>query len=112
MDAQQAMLRIQTIEAIVEQGNTWPINYIEAAAIALWALNDTQQSISFLNKATELGYLHSEYLTISPIFAKLRAPQTEYNEFTQLILRINKKRESLRQDFLDESLMDQVKEIY
>ncbi len=101
MSELDANYRLQTIEAMVEQGNTWPINYIEAAIVSLWVIDSPQQSIDYLNKAYEKGFLHSEYLAISPFFQRLSTEESGYKkQFDNLIARINNKRESLKQAFL------------
>ena len=103
INAQQAQSRIETLQAMVEQGNTWPINYIEAAVLSLWALNDQEQSVAFLNQAFELGYLNSEYLEMSPLFANLRVEQGKHTmRLMSLITKIKQKRKRLSQDFLAE----------
>lgn len=96
LNVEDAKLAITHIEKLIAQGNTWPNNYIEAALISLWALNDEQAAILFLQKAVKSGYLDSEYLGISPLFSPLR----EKSEYQQLIDDINKRRESMRQLFL------------
>lgn len=96
LNAEDAKLLITRIEKLVAQGDTWPSNYIEAALISLWALKDQAASIDLLQKAIALGYLDSEYLSISPLFMPLR----EILEFQQVIDNINKQRESMRQLFL------------
>jgi tetratricopeptide (TPR) repeat protein len=103
INAQQAQSRIETLQAMVEQGNTWPTNYIEAAVLSLWALNDQEQSVAFLNQAFELGYLNSEYLEMSPLFANLRVEQGKHTmRLMSLITKIKQKRKRLSQDFLAE----------
>lgn len=96
LNAEDANLAITQIEKFIAQGDTWPNNYIEAALITLWALNDEQATIIFLQKAIASGYLDSEYLSVSPLFAALR----EKSEYQQLIDDINKRRDNMRQLFL------------
>jgi DNA-binding winged helix-turn-helix (wHTH) protein/Tfp pilus assembly protein PilF len=96
LSVEDAKLAIADIEKFVAQGDTWPNNYIEAALISLWALNDEEATLVFLQKAVKSGYLDSEYLGISPLFAPLRGK----SEYQQLIGDINKSRESMRQLFL------------
>lgn len=40
LSAESAKSKIAHIEALVAKGDTWPINYIEAALITLWATKD------------------------------------------------------------------------
>jgi DNA-binding winged helix-turn-helix (wHTH) protein/Tfp pilus assembly protein PilF len=92
----QATSKITGIQTQVEAGNTWPYNYVEASVLALWVLNDQQKTMELLQKSVELGYLNSEYLTISPLFAGLK----DLPEFYQLIDKINQKRATMHQSFL------------
>ncbi len=96
LTAKQANERIRKLEGLVAAGDRWPINYIEASLIAVWALNDQEMAISLLRKAVDLGYLNSEYLTISPLFANLNS----LPEFYQLIDEINRRREQIQKVFL------------
>ncbi len=96
LSAEEAQQRLSIIEAAVASGELWPINYIEASLIALWALQDQILALNYLQKAVEIGYLNSEYLTLSPLFAPLK----QQPEFYQLIDNINQRREQLRQQFL------------
>lgn len=105
LDSDKAIARLATLNAIVEQGNTWPINYIEASLISLWALNDKRKSIEYLQKAVDLGYLNSEYLRRSPLFLELHHTHNEQQIhatplFFKLIENIEAKRAKLKQDFL------------
>lgn len=88
--------RINSIEEMVAQGDSWPINYIEASLMALWIIKNQNKAIDYLQKAVEFGYLDSEYLTISPLFAQLR----KQPRFYQLIDDINQRREQMKQKFL------------
>lgn len=88
--------RLRNIEKSIVQGDSWPFNYIEASLISLWGLDNKQKAISFLQKAIHLGYLNSEYLTISPLFSPLK----KQPEFYQLIDDINQRRERMSQTFL------------
>lgn len=93
--------RIDLLLTHVNQGNTWPINYIEAALISLWALNDKEQSLHFLSKAHELGYLRSDYLKVSPWFAPLRnSSQDHAVAYQNIIDEIDTKRITLKQSFV------------
>jgi len=96
LTTQQARKSLSSIEEIVERGDTWPINYIEASLIALWAVKDQNAALGYLQKAVQLGYLNSEYLALSPLFAALK----ERPEFYQLIDDINQRRARLQQEFL------------
>lgn len=93
---QEAIKRLSSIEQTVVSGDSWPTNYIEAALIALWAVKDQDAALGYLKKAVHLGYLNSEYLALSPLFAALK----QRPEFYQLIDGINQRREKLQQDFL------------
>ena len=62
----------------------------------LWALQDQVLAVDYLQKAVEIGYLNSEYLTLSPLFASLK----QQPAFNQLLDRINQNREQQRQQFL------------
>jgi DNA-binding winged helix-turn-helix (wHTH) protein len=88
--------RLKNIEKSIAEGDTWPFNYIEASLISLWGLDNKQRAIDFLQKAIHLGYLNSEYLTISPLFSPLKKQPAFY----QLIDKINQRREQMRQTFL------------
>lgn len=92
----QATQRLNGIEAAVKSGDSWPINYIEASLIALWANKDQDAALGYLQKAVHLGYLNSEYLALSPWFAALK----QRPEFYQLIDVINQRRAQLQQEFL------------
>ena len=96
LTAQQAVTRLSSLEETVERGDTWPINYIEASLIALWAVKDQKAALGYLQKAIHLGYLNSEYLALSPLFVALK----ERPEFYQLIDEINQRREKMHQEFL------------
>ncbi|MFT5900308.1 MAG: DNA-binding winged helix-turn-helix (wHTH) protein/Tfp pilus assembly protein PilF [Glaciecola sp.] len=96
MSIADATIKINNIEDLVQQGDTWPANYVESALIAIWAIDSHQQAITLLKKAVNLGYLNSEYLTISPLFSQLR----KHPEFYQLIDDINQRRESMNAKFL------------
>ncbi|MBY0419776.1 MAG: winged helix-turn-helix domain-containing protein [Pararheinheimera sp.] len=96
LTAQEAIKRLSSIEDTVERGDRWPINYIEASLIALWAVKDQNAALAYLQKAIHLGYLNSEYLALSPLFAALK----ERPEFYQLIDDINQRREKMHQEFL------------
>ncbi|SEH77532.1 Tetratricopeptide repeat-containing protein [Rheinheimera pacifica] len=96
LTAQEAIKRLNAIEVTVASGDSWPINYVEAALIALWAVKDEQAALSYLQQAVHLGYLNSEYLAISPLFAALK----QRPEFYQLIDNINQRREKMHQEFL------------
>lgn len=105
LDSDEAMARLSTLNAIVEQGNTWPVNYIEASLISLWALNDSSMSIEYLQKAINLGYLNNEYLHRSPLFYELYDTEEDganhsTPSFFELLENIETKREKLKQDFL------------
>lgn len=94
--ADEARLRLSALDALVSSGDRWPINYIEASLIALWALQDQVLALDYLQKAVDNGYLNSEYLTLSPLFAPLK----QQPAFYQLLDRINQNREQQRQQFL------------
>ena len=96
LTAQEAVKRLSSIEETVERGDSWPINYIEASLIALWAVKDQEAALGYLQKAAHFGYLNSEYLAISPLFAALK----QRPEFYQLIDDINQRREKMHQEFL------------
>ncbi len=96
LTAQQAIKRLSNIEQTVDRGDSWPINYIEASLIALWAVKDQDAALGYLKKAVHLGYLNSEYLALSPLFAALK----QRPEFYQLIDDINQRREKMHQKFL------------
>ncbi|MDF3127087.1 winged helix-turn-helix domain-containing protein [Rheinheimera sp. 1928-s] len=96
LTTQEAIKRLSSIEETVASGDSWPINYIEASLIALWAVKDEEAALSYLQKAVHLGYLNSEYLAISPLFAALK----QRPEFYQLIDDINQRREKMHQQFL------------
>ena len=96
LNTEDAKSVIREIEKFIAQGDTWPNNYIEAAIISLWALNDEQTTIMFLQKALAAGFLDSEYLSVSPLFSALR----DKPEYQQLINDIDRQRESMRQLFL------------
>jgi DNA-binding winged helix-turn-helix (wHTH) protein/Tfp pilus assembly protein PilF len=93
---QEAIKRLSAIEETVESGDSWPINYVEASLIALWAVKDQKAALGYLQKAVHLGYLNSEYLALSPLFAVLK----ERPEFYQLLDDINQRREKMHQEFL------------
>lgn len=92
----EARLRLRTLDALVSSGDRWPINYIEASLIALWALQDQALAVDYLQKAVDIGYRSSDYLTLSPLFAPLK----QQPAFYQLLDRINQNREQQRQQFL------------
>lgn len=92
----RAKAKISHVEEMVTKGSTWPHNYIEASLIALWAIKDKDLAMSLLQKAVNLGYLNSEYLSISPLFIELR----RHSEFDQLVDDINLSREKVNQKFL------------
>jgi DNA-binding winged helix-turn-helix (wHTH) protein/Tfp pilus assembly protein PilF len=96
LSAEDAITTIAHIEELVAKGDTWPQNYIEASFITLWVMKDEGGAITFLQKAVNLGYLNSEYLRISPLFAQLR----QRPRFFQLINEINQRREGMKQIFL------------
>jgi DNA-binding winged helix-turn-helix (wHTH) protein/Tfp pilus assembly protein PilF len=96
LSIEEAKARISDIEESVANGDTWSPNYIEASLIALWGLNDQEASMSLLQKAVNLGYLDSEYLTISPLFLELR----KHAGFYRLVDDINLRREHKKQRFL------------
>jgi DNA-binding winged helix-turn-helix (wHTH) protein len=96
LTAPAAKLKMHNIEVAVSNGDNWPINYLEASLIALWAMDDPRSALHFLQKAVDIGYLNSEYLTISPLFAPLK----EQPEFYQLLDDINQRRENMHQQFL------------
>jgi DNA-binding winged helix-turn-helix (wHTH) protein/Tfp pilus assembly protein PilF len=96
LPADEARQRLDAIDALVSGGDRWPVNYIEASLIALWALQDQVLAVEYLQKAVELGYRSSEYLTLSPLFAPLK----QQPAFYQLLDRINQNREQQRQQFL------------
>lgn len=96
LPADEARLRLAALDAVVSSGERWPINYIEASLIALWALQDQALAVAYLQKTVEIGYLNSEYLTLSPLFAPLK----QQPAFNQLLDRINQNREQQRQQFL------------
>lgn len=96
LTAQEAIKRLSSIEETVERGDSWPINYIEASLIALWAVKDQNAALGYLQKAVQSGYLNSEYLALSPLFTALK----ERTEFYQLIDDINQRREKMHQEFL------------
>lgn len=105
LGTKEALARINTLNAIVQQGNTWPINYVEAALISLLALNDPQMSIDYLRKAVSVGYLSSEYLRRSPLFANLHQidasqPDIKVNLFLELLETIDTIREKRQKEFL------------
>ncbi|MEP1447262.1 MAG: winged helix-turn-helix domain-containing protein [Paraglaciecola sp.] len=92
----QGKSKITEINTRIQKGDTWPINYIEASLLSLWVLKDQQQAIELLHKSVKLGYLNSEYLAISPLFAGLNG----LPEFYQIIDNINQQRATLHQTFL------------
>jgi DNA-binding winged helix-turn-helix (wHTH) protein len=96
LTVQGAIKRLSDIEETVERGDSWPINYIEASLIALWAVKDQNAALGYLQKAVQSGYLNSEYLALSPLFTALK----ERTEFYQLIDDINQRREKMHQEFL------------
>jgi tetratricopeptide (TPR) repeat protein len=96
LTVEEANNRIHQLEKVITQGDTWPINYIESSLLSLWVINNKEDAIGFLQKAVNLGYLNSEYLTISPLFAQLR----KQPKFYQLIDDINRHREQMNQRFL------------
>jgi len=96
LPADQAQQRLSALDGVVNSGERWPINYLEASLIALWALQDQILAVEYLQKAVEIGYLNSEYLTLSPLFAPLK----QQPAFNQLLDRINQNREQQRQQFL------------
>ncbi len=91
-----AEAKITAIEKATREGNFWPINYIEATLYASWVLEDQERAMTLLGYATSLGYLNSEYLTISPLFTKLR----KHPNFFKLLDNINQKRDQLARKFL------------
>jgi hypothetical protein len=105
LDRDKAMARLSTLNAIVEQGNTWPVNYIEASLVSLLALKDSRKSVEYLQKAVNLGYLNSEYLLRSPLFSDLHSNgEVDHSTrlFFDLLENIETKRERLRKDFLSQ----------
>ena len=98
MSVSQAELSIAALEQTVSNGNTWPYHYLEAAIMALWALNDAQQAIQLLQKSVDLGYLNSEYLTLSPLFSVLNNEP----DFYKVIDNINHRKEKMNRAFLAE----------
>ena len=96
LSLEQAKHKIEAIELQVLEGDTWPYNYLEAALLASWVLQDQTQAVQLLQKGLALGYLDSEYLTLSPLFSNLK----EIPQFYQLINSINQRREELHQAFL------------
>lgn len=92
MQVSEGLKVIDIIEEEVIDGNTWPVNYIEAAIISLWVLKDENRAIDFLQKSVEQGFLDSEYLAISPFFVKLK----DHSAFYKLIDKMNNTRNNLK----------------
>nr|WP_256489478.1 winged helix family transcriptional regulator [Pleionea sp. CnH1-48] len=90
-----AQAKLDDLKQAEQWGDTWPINYIEAAIISVHILKAPDKALKYLQQAVASGYRSNEYLLMSPFLQPLK----QHPEFYQLIKHIGQLRSTAREKF-------------